>query len=113
MNVFRVIPFNARHPDDLVPTYLGDSVGHWEGDTLVVDTVSLDDTTWLGGPGASLHSDKEHVIERWTRKGNQVTVETTVEDPSIRYIAIARKCLDDALGYRASLGDIGLSEERQ
>jgi hypothetical protein len=60
---------------------MGHSIGKWEGDTLVIDTVGLDDTTWLGGPGASLHSDKEHVIERWTRKGNQVTVETTVEDP--------------------------------
>ena len=60
---------------------MGHSIGHWEGDTLVVDTVGLDETTWLQGPGASLHSDKEHVVERWTRKGNQVTVETTVEDP--------------------------------
>jgi hypothetical protein len=79
---YRIIYTDGRpHPTDIDTSYMGHSIGHWEGDTLVVDTVSLDDTTWLGGPGASLHSDKEHVIERWTRRGNQVTVETTVEDP--------------------------------
>ena len=79
---YRVIYTDGRtHPTDWDTSYMGHSIGHWEGDTLVVDTVALDDTTWLGGPGSSLHSDKEHVIERWTRKGNQVTIETTVEDP--------------------------------
>ena len=47
MNVFRVIPLNAKHPDDLVPTYMGDSVAHWEGDTLVVDVTGFNDKTWL------------------------------------------------------------------
>ena len=37
MSVFRVIPLNAKHPDDMIPSYTGNSVGHWEGDTLVVD----------------------------------------------------------------------------
>src|SRR2546430_13904578 len=37
MNTFRVIALNGKHPDDLLPSYMGDSVGHWEGDTLVVD----------------------------------------------------------------------------
>src|SRR5580692_72551 len=40
MNLFRVIPLNAKHPDDADPAYLGDSVGHWEGDTLVVDVTN-------------------------------------------------------------------------
>src|SRR5262245_24057995 len=35
LHVFRVIPLNAKHPDELLPSYMGDSVGHWEGDTLV------------------------------------------------------------------------------
>ena len=39
MSVFRVIPLNAAHPDDLLPGYMGNSVGHWEGDTLVVDVI--------------------------------------------------------------------------
>ncbi len=79
---YRIIYMDGRpHPTDYDTSYMGHSIGHWDGDTLVVDTVGLDETTWLGGPGEALHSDKEHVIERWTRKGNQVTVDTTVEDP--------------------------------
>jgi hypothetical protein len=79
---YRIIYTDGRpHPTDIDTSYLGHSIGHWEGDTLVIDTVALDDTTWLNDPGSSLHSDKEHVVERWTRKGNEVTVDTTVEDP--------------------------------
>ncbi len=79
---YRIIYTDGRpHPTDYDTSYMGHSIGHWEGDTLVVDTVGLDDRTWLQGTGASLHSDKEHVIERWTRKGNQMTIEVTVEDP--------------------------------
>jgi hypothetical protein len=79
---YRIIYTDGRpHPTDIDTSYMGNSIGHWEGDTLVVDTTALDDTTWLMSPGASLHSDKEHVVEHWTRKGNQVTTQTTVEDP--------------------------------
>src|SRR5207237_306097 len=63
-------------------------IGHWEGDTLVVDVVGLTDETWLGGGGAtgramytSIHSDQEHVIERWSRVGDVLSYEATVEDP--------------------------------
>lgn len=90
-----------RHPEDLDTSFLGDSVGHWEGDSLVVDVVGLNDETWLGGgqghtepPAfgekyghqiveryALIHSDQEHVIERYTRHGNLLTYEATVEDP--------------------------------
>jgi hypothetical protein len=74
------------HPDDFDPSYVGHSIGHWEGDTLVVDVVGLNDDTWLGsgtvGPKyAMMHSDKMHVVERWTRTGNVVTYEATVDDP--------------------------------
>ena len=86
--VYRVIYTDGRkHPSDLDTSYFGHSIGHWEGDTLVVDTVGLNDETWLGGDtrGAdrftSIHSDKEHVVERWTRQGNRITYEATVEDP--------------------------------
>ena len=53
----------------------------------MVDTIGFNDDTWLGGDVGghhmltSIHSEKEHVIERWTREGNVITVETTVEDP--------------------------------
>ena len=84
---FRIVYLDGRpHPEDLDPSYYGHSVGHWEGDTLVVDVVGLNDETWLGsgtvGPKlAMMHSDKMHVVERWTRTGNVVTYEATVEDP--------------------------------
>jgi hypothetical protein len=99
---FRVIYTDGRqHPKDLETSYLGHSIGHWEGDTLVVDVAGLSDDTWLGGgqghtepglePGegnhqiaerlALIHSDQEHVVERYTRRGNMVTYEATVEDP--------------------------------
>ncbi len=51
MNVFRVIPLNAKHPDDMESSYMGDSVAHWEGDTLVVDVTGFNDKTWLIGTG--------------------------------------------------------------
>lgn len=87
--VFRLIYTDGRahpKPDDLDTSFLGDSIGHWEGDTLVVDTIGLNDETWLGGGFAGpkyarIHSDQEHVIERWTRDGDTLTYEATVEDP--------------------------------
>ena len=84
---YRVIYTDGRgHPKDLDTSYLGDSIGHWEGDTLVVDVVGLNDETWLGGgqsppPLALIHSAKEHVIERYTRNGDVLTYEATVDDP--------------------------------
>jgi hypothetical protein len=83
MNVFRVIPLNARHPDDLVPTYMGDSVGHWEKDTLVVDVIGFNDKTWLTGTG-TFHSDALHITERYTRVDkDQINYEVTMEDPNV------------------------------
>ena len=69
------------------PSYDGDSIGHWEGDTLVVDVNQLSDETWLDGgddPGSGyFHSDATHVIERITRKGDTLRWEATVEDPKV------------------------------
>ena len=84
---FRIIYLDGRsHPADLDKSYFGDSIGHWEGDTLVVDVAGLNDETWLGsgrvGPKlAMMHSDQMHVVERWTRNGDVITWEATVEDP--------------------------------
>src|SRR5262245_27916794 len=59
----RWIYMNESHPKDLPHTYLGHSVGHWEGDTLVIDTVGLNDKTRIDEEGIT-HSDQLHVIER-------------------------------------------------
>jgi hypothetical protein len=88
-STYRIIYTDGRsHPKDLDTTYMGDSIGHWEGDTLVVDVVGLSDETWLSGGTATstlryanIHSDKEHVIERWTRTGDTLSYAATVEDP--------------------------------
>jgi hypothetical protein len=81
--VYRLIYTDGReHPKDLDTSYMGNSIGHWEGDTLVIDTVGLNDETWLGGGKFQLfHSDKEHVIERWSRQGDVMTRMVSVEDP--------------------------------
>jgi hypothetical protein len=83
LHAFRVIPLNAKHPDDLEPTYMGDSVGHWEGDTLVVDVISFNDKTWIGATG-TFHSDAMHVTERYTRVDyNRINYDVTIEDPKV------------------------------
>lgn len=83
MNSHRVIPLNGRHSDDVVPSYMGDSAGHWEGDTLVVDVIGLNDKTWLTGTG-TFHSDALHVTERYTRVNkDQINYEATMEDDQV------------------------------
>ena len=84
-HAFRVIPTDGRkHPDDMDPSFMGDSVGHWEGDTLVVDVVGFNDKTWLGVGGASLHSDALHVVERYRRVDyDTITYDVTIEDPKV------------------------------
>jgi hypothetical protein len=83
MNVFRVIPMNAKHPDDIIPSYMGNSVAHWEGDTLVVDVIGFNDKTWLAGTG-TFHSDALHVTERYARVDkDQINYEVTMEDPNV------------------------------
>jgi hypothetical protein len=83
MSVFRLIPLNAAHPDDLLPSYMGNSVGHWEGDTLVVDVIGFNDKTWLAGAG-TFHSDDLHVVERYTRLDrDRINYDVTIEDPKV------------------------------
>ena len=83
MNIFRVIPLNAKHPDDLIPGYMGNSVGHWEGDTLVVDVIGFNDKTWLSGTG-TFHSDALHITERYTRVDkDQINYDVIMEDPNV------------------------------
>lgn len=83
MNVFRVIPINAKHPEDLEPSYLGDSVARWDGDTLVVDVTSFNDKTWLIGAG-TFHSEELHVTERYTRiDRDQINYDVVMVDPKV------------------------------
>jgi hypothetical protein len=63
-------------------TYMGYTVGRWEGDTLVLDSIGFSDETWLGR-GGFFHSDQMRVIEKFTRKGNEILYEVTVEDPEV------------------------------
>jgi hypothetical protein len=78
----RRIWLNRDHPKHVTPTFLGDSVGHWEGDTLVVDTIGLNDRTFIDDEGSS-HSTQEHVVERFRKIDDGATLELimTVEDP--------------------------------
>ena len=84
MHNFRIIYTDGRgHRKDWERSLLGDSVGKWEGDTLVIDTVGFEkgDQTWLDGHG-NRHSDALHVTERWRRiSANQLWYEHTVDDP--------------------------------
>jgi hypothetical protein len=67
----------------LADSWMGQSVGHWEGDTLVVNVTDMNDRTWFDRAG-DFHSDKLHVIERYTRTGpNEIHYEATIEDPNI------------------------------
>jgi hypothetical protein len=84
-NQWRVIPLDGRaHSTDpeTAATYNGDSVGHWEGDTLVVDVTRLTDETWMGDNGL-FHSRKLHVIERLRRTGDTIQYQVTAEDPEV------------------------------
>jgi len=80
---FRDIPIDGRkHNDNQArqATYFGYSVGNWEGDTLVIDSISFTDQTWLGR-GGLFHSGDMRIVERLTRKGNEIQYDMTIYDP--------------------------------
>ena len=82
VHAVRRIFMTGPHPDD-VEWYMGDSRGHWEGDTLVVDVKDFNDQTWFDRSG-NFHSEALHVIERYTLAGaNTVNYEATIEDPMV------------------------------
>jgi len=83
---FQIIPIDGRpHRDNVPPSNRGDAVGHWEGDTLVVDKTNFNDATWMSAEGrVSYHSDALHMVERYRRvDANTLEVETKVEDPKV------------------------------
>ena len=72
------------HPKDLEPTYMGHSIGKWDGDTLVVDSVGFNDKTWLDPMGLP-HSDALHVTERIRRVKHDLLVDDAVIDDPKAY----------------------------
>ncbi|HET9359761.1 MAG TPA: hypothetical protein VFO58_08425 [Vicinamibacterales bacterium] len=82
---FRVIPIDGREhgPDARYANrYFGDTVGRWEGDTLVLDSIGFVDTTWIGR-GGFFHSDKMHIVEKLRREGDVILYDLTLEDPEV------------------------------
>jgi hypothetical protein len=80
-NVRHIYTDGRQHPADLTPTYMGHSIGHWEGDTFVIDTVGFNDKTWLDR-GGHPHSDQLHVVERLHRiAADRLQIDFTIEDP--------------------------------
>ena len=81
---FRVIHTDGRpHTKNPDPTYAGDATAHWEGDTLIIDVIAIDERTWNNFVGW-FHSDQEHVIERLTRTSkNYLIYQVTIEDPKV------------------------------
>jgi hypothetical protein len=80
-NNFRVIPTDGHpHSKDPDPAFNGEGIAHWEGDTLVIDTIGIDERTWNNYVGW-FHSDQEHVIERISRPSmNFINYQITIED---------------------------------
>jgi hypothetical protein len=69
------------HPKDLITSWMGDSIGTWDGDTLVVDTIGFNDKTWLDGDGHP-HSDGLHLVERIRRTCHDaMSIDFTIDDP--------------------------------
>lgn len=79
---FRSIPTDGGpHSPDPDPTWMGESIGHWDGDTLVVDTVGFNEKTEISG---YRHTDKLHIVERFSRpEFGVLQYEATLEDPNV------------------------------
>lgn len=70
-----------KHPAELDPTWFGHSIGWWEKDTLVIDTIGFNDKFWFDRKGTP-HTDKLHTIERWTRLDmGRLENRVTIDDP--------------------------------
>jgi hypothetical protein len=80
---YRTIHLNRKTHLEGIDFWNGDSIGHWEGNTLVVDVANFNDQTWFDGAG-NFHSDALHVVERYTRSdANTIAYEATIEDPKV------------------------------
>ncbi len=80
---FRIVPTDGRgHMSGIEPSFLGDAVGRWDGDVLVVETANFNGETWLTDDG-SFHSSDLRVVERLSRDGDVLTWEATAHDPTV------------------------------
>jgi hypothetical protein len=88
-NTWRVVPTDGRphgSEDDRDQTYMGDSIGHWEGDTLIVEAVGFNDDTWLANVATApgwFHTTDMRVVETFRREGNTLNYGYTVYDPTV------------------------------
>ena len=78
----RVVYMDGRkHPDDLIPSWWGHSIGRWEGDSLVIDTVGYNDKFWFDSRGTP-HTEQLHTVEKWTRLNyGRIQNDFTLDDP--------------------------------
>ena len=81
MSYRRIYMDGRSHPKDIAPTYLGHSVGRWEGDTLVIDSVGFSENAWMNRDGLP-HTSQLHLVERLTRINFEtLNYEVTIDDP--------------------------------
>ena len=80
---YRLIPVDGRkHSEDPDPSFFGEEIGRWDGDTFVIDSIGFKETQVWIDENANPHSDALHVVERWTRPdADHLHVETLIEDP--------------------------------
>jgi hypothetical protein len=83
-HAYRIVPMDKRpHLGERIKLWMGDSRGHWEGDTLVVEVTNQNDQTWLDSHG-TFHSDAMRVVERFTPvNADTIRYEATIEDPQV------------------------------
>jgi len=107
IHTYRQIFMDGRgHPEFLDPTWLGHSIGHWEKDTLVIDTVGYNDKFWFDRRGYP-HTEQLHTIERWTRLNlGQMENVVTIDDRgaytkpfTVRFMATLSPPGDELLEY--------------
>jgi len=114
---FRDIPIDGRKRNPRVAslaTYYGESIGTWEGDTLVIDSTNFVDTTWFGR-GGFFHSSSMHTIEKLTRVGNEMKYEMTIEDPEVLvepWVMSPRMMRQGGGGFGGFGGGDGIQPER-
>ncbi len=108
---YRIIPTDGREHDPnqaLQTKYMGYTVGHWEDETLVLESISFNDYTWLAR-GGFFHSDKMKVTEKLTRIGDEILYEVIVDDPEV---LIEPWAMDPKTLVLSSNPDAGLLPER-